>query len=110
MAGSGSESYFKINNGLYFRTRSNSITWRAPDGSDAVGYARYYLEGSQRSRTISDHGAYYFDKYGFKRALYSGVMCSDPCYYTGCDMQTYLNPGEAEKDYVTNMEIYSNII
>lgn len=110
LAGSGSESYFKINNGLYFRTRSNSITWRAPDGSDAVGYARYYLEGSQRSRTISDHGAYYFDKYGFKRALYSGVMCSDPCYYTGCDMQTYLNPGEAEKDYVTNMEIYSDAI
>ena len=59
---------------------------------------------------ISDHGAYYFDKYGFKRALYSGVMCSDPCYYTGCDMQTYLNPGEAEKDYVTNMEIYSDAI
>ena len=112
LSATGSESFVQINNGLYIRDRSNTINWRKnKSGANAEGYARYYLEGSEKARTLRDHGSYHWDRNGFKRALYSGgAMCNDYCYYTGCDLHTYLNPGEAESDYAANLEIYNNAI
>lgn len=111
LSASGSESFAKVNNGLYIRDKNNNIYWRKNiEGSDAVGYARYYLEGSERTRTLSDHGAYTYDYNGFKRARYGDNFCRDACYYTGCGINTYLNPGEMEKDYVENMTLYNDAI
>ena len=112
LSATGSESFVQVNNGVYIRNSSNDIYWRKNKrGDDAVGYARYYLEGSERSRTLRDHGAYKYDSNGFKRAIHSGgAMCNDYCYYTGCGKESYLNPGEAESDYAANLEIYNNAI
>ena len=111
LSATGSEDFVKINNGVYIRDSYNNIYWRKnKSGSNAVGYARYYLEGSEKSRTLSDHGAYTYDYNGFKRAKYGDSLCNDSCYYTGCSKNTYLNPGEMEKDYASNMEIYNNAI
>ena len=112
LSATGTESFVQIDNGLYIRNSSNDIYWRKNKaGDDAVGYARYYLEGSQKARTLSDHGAYKYDTDGFKRAVYSGgAQCNDYCYFTDCDLHTYLNPGEAESDYAANLEIYNNAI
>ena len=111
LSASGSESFVQVNNGVYIRERYNTIYWRKNyAGDDAVGYARYYLVGSERSRTLSDHGSYTYDGNGFKRAIYGDTLCSDACYYTGCGKDTYLNSGEMEKDYAKNIAKYNAAI
>ena len=111
LSATGSESFMQVNNGLYIRNKSNTIYWRRNKaGASAVGYARYYLEGSERTRTARDHGNYTYDYNGFKRAKYGDTLCNDACYYTGCGLKTYLNPGEMEADYAANIEIYNDAI
>ena len=111
LSASGSESFMQVDNGVYIRDRSNNIYWRKNKaGANAVGYARYYLEGSERTRTARDHGSYTFDYNGFKRARYGDTLCHDACYYTGCGIKSYLNPGEMEADYAKNIEIYNDAI
>lgn len=111
LSASGGESFVQVNNGVYIRERYNTIYWRKNyAGEDAVGYARYYLVGSERSRTLSDHGSYTYDGNGFKRAIYGDTLCGDACYYTGCGRYTYLNSGEMEKDYAKNIAKYNAAI
>ena len=105
-------SIFDPNNGKYV-WNNHKIYWRSKNGGDAVGYARYYLE-NEYNRTFNDdennNGNYRHDGNGFKRYIYFSGLCTDPCYFTGCKENTYLNSDEAEEDYVRNTEIYEKAV
>ena len=77
--------------------------------SNGGTYARYYCD-FEYARTAREHGAYW-NVGGFKRANYgNGNYCHDPCHWTGCGANQYLNKSEAQRDYSANVAAYNKAV
>lgn len=92
----------------------NSILWKSSQGYST--YGRWYFE-NEDARTRREHdyyhvsgiGKYLPDYKGFKRQNFSGnTLCQDPCYWTGCSKNSYMNDTEAANDYIKNLNAYNS--
>ena len=93
-----------------YKWNGNVIYWENSGTSET--YGRWYSYGSRDQRTRSDHssGAYHAADNGFKREVYGNDDCDDPCEWTSCSKDTYLNEEEASKSYSHNLQIYNNAL
>ena len=72
------------------------------------GYANYYYY-FERGRTSRDHGKYVPES-GFKKRLYSTGTCKDPCFFSSCSKQSYVNKSDFMDDYMDNLAAYKTAI
>lgn len=77
-------------------------------GWDSNTYGRYYCD-FEYNRTVSDHGAY-TNSGGFKKHINRNGLCNDPCHWTGCKSNQYLNKSEAQRDYSKNVAAYNKAV
>lgn len=90
------ESCKAMNGGCYVNN-NGSIQWQ-PAGVPG----RWYLTNPHK-----DLSQYIVGADGIYRHKYAdGSICTDTCWWSGCEDATYLNPGFAEKDYENNKNIY----
>ena len=101
--------------------QGDSIIWN--HAGEKSTYARWYLE-NEADLTYNQHDfndlklpiSYYPNIYyvagadGFKRANYSTGTCNDPCSWTGCSKDSYLNDEDAAKDSIKNLDAYNAAI
>ena len=74
-------------------------------------YAIYY-KLFEYARTQGDHGyGKYLPVNGFKKRHNGGEsFCTDPCKFTSCSQNSYLNQDEAKADYQANVKLYNQAI
>lgn len=85
-------------------TYSNgTIGWSNPNT-----YGRYYCD-FEYSRTVRDHGAY-TNSGGFKKHVNRNGLCNDPCHWSGCGANQYLNKSEIQRDYSANVAAYNKAV
>lgn len=104
-------SSFPGYDGSYYWS-GNSIYWKS--SRSYATYGRWYQE-NESGRTSREHdyyhvggiGKYLPDYKGFKRQNFRGnQLCADPCYWTGCSKNSYMNDEEAARDYIENLNRY----
>lgn len=94
----------------------NSIVWKG----NGTTYGRWYQE-NEAWRTENEHDysgyvgnggrhKYLPDSNGFKRQNFYNSLCQDPCYWSGCSKQSYLNDEDAAQDTINNLEKYNQAI
>lgn len=90
-----------------YKYKNGRITW----GKDANGnktYGRYYCE-EEPNRTKADHGAYTYSG-GFKKHINANGLCKDPCSWSGCGAQSYMNRDEIARDHSANLKRYGKAL
>ena len=89
-----------------YQWKNGKIVW-----SRNNTYAIYY-KLFEYNRTQNDHGyGKYLPVNGFKKNHYGGdSFCTDPCRFTSCSQNKYLNQDEAKADYKANVKLYNEAI
>ncbi len=96
--------------GCYYRNSlKGAIKWSGrSSGYNVYAPGRWYRN---HSWGIAGHHYYVPLNDGFYRAIQDdGGYCHDSCSWGGCAWNKYLNPGQADKDWERNKEIYNQAV
>ena len=78
--------------------------------SKPIVRGRYYINPGYDPHSQFPSHNYFVDNRGFYRADYGWSVCDDVCSWVGCGSKSYLNYGEAENDYTSNIEKYNSLV